>query len=134
MARDPQDRYKDAKELTDEISRFLSGGLVQAYEYRFGELLRRFIKKHRTFLVTAGISLMVLIAVSVYSYFQVVAQRNEAVRQRGIADEKRIEADEQRGIAEEQRDLAEEAPRPGGNRQGRSPTRTLFVQHRLGRA
>lgn len=102
MARNPEDRYPSAKELTAEIEKYLAGGLVSAYEYRFSELLKRFIKRHRTFLTTAAVAAIALLVLGVYSYFRVSRERDYAVTQEKIAVD-------ERGKAEKARDEAVEA-------------------------
>lgn len=85
MQKDPAKRYQTAKELTEEIHRFLSGGLVRAYEYGYGELVGRFVRKHKSFLITAGTGIVVLLAVCVLSYLQVVKEKQIALEQRDAA-------------------------------------------------
>lgn len=77
MQRKPENRYQNAKELVDEIEQYLSGGLVSAYEYRFSELVRRFIKRHQRVLATAAAGTLALIVLAVFSYVRVTQERNE---------------------------------------------------------
>jgi WD40 repeat protein/tRNA A-37 threonylcarbamoyl transferase component Bud32 len=109
MQKDPGKRYQTAKELTDEVHRFLSGGLVQAYDYGYRELVGRFVRKHKTFLVTAGSALLVLLAVCFLSYFQVVKEKRIALEQRNAATRAKLAAEEARKKEEAMRVLAEEA-------------------------
>ncbi|HET9157815.1 MAG TPA: WD40 repeat domain-containing serine/threonine protein kinase, partial [Myxococcaceae bacterium] len=51
---DPSERYKDAEELASELSAYLAGGRVAAYQYRGWELLRKFVSSHRA--LTAGVA------------------------------------------------------------------------------
>lgn len=107
MARRPEDRYASARELAEEIQRHLSGGLVSAYEYRFSELARRFVKRHRVFLSTAAAAAAALLALGVYSYIRVGGERDFALAQKGIADAERVRAEEARDLAEQARAAAE---------------------------
>jgi serine/threonine protein kinase/WD40 repeat protein len=77
MQRKPENRYQNAKELVDEIEQYLSGGLVSAYEYKFSELVRRFIKRHQRVLGTAAAGTLALITLAVFSYIRVTQERNE---------------------------------------------------------
>jgi serine/threonine protein kinase/WD40 repeat protein len=66
MARKREDRYQSAMELADEVQRYLSGGLVSAYQYRFAELVKRFYKRNRNIIhVTAGAAVAVLTAITI---------------------------------------------------------------------
>jgi WD40 repeat protein/serine/threonine protein kinase len=126
MQRKRENRYPSAKELADEISKYLAGGLVSAYDYRFSELFWRFVKKHRRVLTTAGIAAVLLVTLGVYSYVSVTQQRNLAVAARILADEQRTNAQRelyfanialtQRSIEEQQmaaaRQLLEQCPEP----------------------
>ncbi|NLF58304.1 MAG: protein kinase [Candidatus Hydrogenedens sp.] len=107
MARKSEDRYTSARELAEEIQRHLSGGLVSAYEYRFSELVRRFVKRHRVFLSTAAAAAAALLALGVYSYIRVSGERDYALAQKGIADTERVRAEEARDLAEQARAAAE---------------------------
>lgn len=64
--RDAAQRYQSAKELADDIQRYLSGALVSAYRYRFSEHLKRYIREHRAMLSAAAAALVILLAVGAY--------------------------------------------------------------------
>ncbi|MCC6486282.1 MAG: protein kinase [Candidatus Hydrogenedentes bacterium] len=84
MQKDARQRYQTAKELAEEVQRYLSGALVQAYRYRFSEHLKRFARQHRGVLTMAGIAIIVLLAVGVY-YNVHLYQAREAEREQRIA-------------------------------------------------
>ncbi|MCC6694817.1 MAG: protein kinase [Candidatus Hydrogenedentes bacterium] len=84
MQKDAKQRYQTAKELADEVQRYLSGALVQAYRYRFSEHLKRFARQHRGVLSMAGIAAVVLLAVGVY-YNVHLYQARAAEREQRIA-------------------------------------------------
>jgi WD40 repeat protein len=107
MARDPAARYQNAKDLAEEIQRFIAGGLVGAYQYSFGDLLKRFVKKHAKMIATIAAAVVALIAVGVYSYIRVTQERDFALEQERIAQEQRAIAVEQEKIAVTERDRAE---------------------------
>ncbi len=107
MAPKAEDRYPTAKELAAEIEKFLAGGLVSAYEYRFSELLKRFIKRHRTVLTTMAAAAVALLVLGVYSYVRVSQERDYAVEQEQIALEQKQEAEAARAKEEEARKTAE---------------------------
>jgi len=51
---EPSRRYRDAEELARELSAYLAGGRVRAYQYGAWELLRKFASGHRS--LTAGLA------------------------------------------------------------------------------
>jgi WD40 repeat protein/serine/threonine protein kinase len=79
MKRDRGHRYDSAKAIADEIDRFESGALVHTYEYRFGELFGRFVRKHKAIIATVAIATCIVILGGVASYLRVVHQKRLAV-------------------------------------------------------
>lgn len=57
-ARKPEDRYQDARELADEIDRYLAGERVLAYPDPIWMRVIRYGKKRRTLLAVATVSLL----------------------------------------------------------------------------
>jgi eukaryotic-like serine/threonine-protein kinase len=115
MALVPENRYQSAKELTDEIQNYLSGGMVDAYSYNLGELIKRFYKKHKKVLTTAAMFTVLLLGsgifytVNLYFARQAEAEaKDEAIRQKGIAVEQEQIAQEERENAESERDNAQQ--------------------------
>jgi WD40 repeat protein len=68
MARNPADRYPTAKEMADDLRRFQTGQLVGSHRYTTGELLRRWVRRHRP-LVGA---LAAILLVGAFALVQVV--------------------------------------------------------------
>jgi WD40 repeat protein len=81
MQADPTKRYQTAKQLADEVQRFLSGALVQAYEYRFTEHLKRFVSRNWPVLATAALGLVLLVGVAILSYVRVVREQQKTARE-----------------------------------------------------
>ena len=106
MQKEPAKRYPSAKELADDIDRFQSGRLVQAYEYRFSEHFRRFVKKHAAVLTTVAVALLALAALGVFSYMRVLHQREAAVTARNQAETERGKAVAAQNQAETEREKA----------------------------
>ncbi len=79
MAKQPDGRYPTVKELAEEIERFQSGRLVQTYEYKFSEHLRRFVGRHRAVMLTAAAAVVVLLAVSAFSYVRLLQENRRVV-------------------------------------------------------
>ena len=59
MARDPAERYPTASQLAEDLRRFQTGQLVGRHVYTLGELLRRWLRKHRTVVTVAAAMLVV---------------------------------------------------------------------------
>lgn len=93
MARKREDRYQSALDIRNELRNYIDGGLVGAYQYKLGELLRRWVKKHWKILSTAAAGIVAFSVLGVYSYFAVLEQRNEAQRQERIAATERDNAE-----------------------------------------
>jgi len=60
MARDPNDRYPTARELTEELKRFQTGRMVEAHAYSQAERVVRFARRHRGALVVTALATIVL--------------------------------------------------------------------------
>jgi tRNA A-37 threonylcarbamoyl transferase component Bud32/WD40 repeat protein len=63
LQRDPRKRYPSAAELASEVSRWLSGDRVVAYEYRSWELVQRFVRRNVASTVLAA---LVVVALAVF--------------------------------------------------------------------
>lgn len=86
MERKRQDRYQSAKELANEIQRFLAGGLVQAHEYRLVEHLRRLFRRHKAVVLTAVLALMILLVTAGIAYMNILQARDREREQRLAAE------------------------------------------------
>ncbi|MCC6697494.1 MAG: protein kinase [Candidatus Hydrogenedentes bacterium] len=95
MHRDAEKRYANGKEVADEINRFLSGALVGAYDYGFSEHLRRFVRRHMATLATAAACAAALLGFAVFSYFQIMHERNVAVEARNNEQTQRERAEKE---------------------------------------
>ena len=118
LAREPEDRYQNAKELAEQVQAYRDGRMVSVYRYSAMELLTRFVAKHRAAVTVSVLALLLLIAGGVYGYQRVVDERDsalaaerDALNQRTIAEQQAVEAERQKKIAE---DEAAEADRQEG--------------------
>jgi tRNA A-37 threonylcarbamoyl transferase component Bud32/WD40 repeat protein len=66
LGREPGERYPDAEALAKEISAYLAGGRVRAYQYGAWELLRKFASSHRALLTGVAIAAGALLATSIF--------------------------------------------------------------------
>lgn len=87
MAPDPAQRYRTAAELVADLERFQAGQLVGAHEYSLGQLVRRWVRKHRTVLVVSAVALVVVVAIGASSIVRILRAERvaDAERQRAVA-------------------------------------------------
>jgi serine/threonine protein kinase/Tfp pilus assembly protein PilF len=105
----PEDRYASARELGDDLARFLEDRPILA---RRPNLLARAVKwsrRHRLALASAAIVLLLAVVGLAVSTVLISRQRDEAEQRRAEADEQRVEAEHQRARADEQRREARQA-------------------------
>ena len=89
MARAPLSRYPTARELAEDLRRFLNGQIVGAYRYSLNELFRRFAGRHRGALIVGLASLTVIAALSVVGLRRLVAEWRRAETKQGEAEQAR---------------------------------------------
>ena len=89
LAKSPENRYRSAAELGEEIRRYLDDEPITARKQTTGESVRRFMRRHRaaTFsIITVTVVVLVgLIAISIFAY-RTEQARSEEQRQRQLAD------------------------------------------------
>jgi WD40 repeat protein len=78
MARNPRDRYPTAKELGEDLERFVAGQLVAAHEYTWFERAERWIARHRTALAVAAVCVVLLVVGAIVSVRRILAERDRA--------------------------------------------------------
>ncbi|MFN0250949.1 MAG: protein kinase domain-containing protein [Kofleriaceae bacterium] len=93
-APDPAVRYRTAAELAADLERFQAGQLVGAHEYSFGQLLRRWMRKHRGVLTASAIGLLVLVVFGAWSVVRIVRAERLAEMQHERAVVHRDDAEE----------------------------------------
>jgi len=98
MAPDPAVRYRTAAELAADLERFQAGQLVVAHEYSLGQLVRRWMRRHRAALTVTAIALVVLAGVGAVGVARII-------RAESVADTERARAIVHRGEAEELMDF-----------------------------
>ncbi|MEO8554651.1 MAG: hypothetical protein ABI678_31960, partial [Kofleriaceae bacterium] len=105
MARAKEDRFPSAQEMADELRRFQTGQLVQSHRYTAGELVRRWLRRHRAPVAVGGVAIATLAIVGAASIAKIVAETHRADRE---AETARSRAD--RGTLERARVLLERDP------------------------
>jgi tRNA A-37 threonylcarbamoyl transferase component Bud32/WD40 repeat protein len=86
MQRDPAARYRSARELADDLRRYVTGQLVAVYEYGPLERLARWIARNKAPVVVAGVATLILAVVGVIAIRRIIAERDEARAQRKAAE------------------------------------------------
>ena len=86
MARDPKDRYADAKDLADELRRFAAGKLVASHTYSLWRLIKRWVRRHAITVGVAAFGIVVLSIVGVFAIRRVLQERDAAYEARIDAD------------------------------------------------
>jgi len=108
MRKSPSERYASAKELADEVTRFQSGALVDAYVYSTADLMTRFLQRYRSAIYVAAAAIVLGALVTGVYVYQITHARNVAIEQQRIANEERDHAREAEAEAQRQRQAVEE--------------------------
>ncbi|MEE9311666.1 MAG: protein kinase, partial [Planctomycetota bacterium] len=109
MARDKVHRLGTAIELASEVKAFRDGRTLGSYSYSSREMLVRYFKQNRTTVGVSSLCFLLLIAAGVYSYGQIVKEKDEATSAHHLAEQKQAEAETALGVAEEERSKKEQA-------------------------
>lgn len=86
MAREPEARYPSALELAEDLRRFQTGRLVRAHAYSAGELVRRFVRRHRAEVVLAAVLSAAVVAAVAIGFVAVRHQARVAEAERDRAE------------------------------------------------
>jgi len=78
MATAAEDRYPSARELADDLRRFMTGKLVSAHAYSRRTLLARWVRKHRAAVVVGATLVALIVAGTIVGFVGVTAQRDRA--------------------------------------------------------
>nr|HEX4313791.1 serine/threonine-protein kinase [Kofleriaceae bacterium] len=93
MARELGRRYETAKALAEDLRLYLDGKLVAAHAYSPGELLRRWVTRHRGAVAVGAVAAVALAGVGVASYARVVAEKARADVERDAAQVAQADAE-----------------------------------------
>jgi len=100
MARNVDARYITASELAQDLKRFETGQLVGAHRYTIGELLRRWLRRHRVAVSIASAALIALIVLGVFFVRRNLEETRRADAERDKANAGRVNLLEERGRIE----------------------------------
>ncbi len=92
MAREPAARYRSARELAEDLRRYVTGQLVAVYQYGWRERAWRWLRRNRAPVAVAAVAAAVLAVVATVAIQRVVAERDEARAARRIAEVRQGEA------------------------------------------
>jgi len=81
MAVAPGNRYPSAKELAEDLRKFLAGQLVGAHRYSLGQRIRRWLARYRAVATVSTIALIVLIGFALFSVRRITSERDLAIAQ-----------------------------------------------------
>jgi WD40 repeat protein len=100
MARDPAARYATARELAEDLGAFQTGRIVSAHAYSTAELVRRWIRRHRTLAIATAV--FVLLAAGGAGAFlaREALLRRAAERARDVAERNELALLEEEGREE----------------------------------
>jgi tetratricopeptide (TPR) repeat protein len=93
MASNPADRYPDAGALADDLRGFLAGKLVAAHSYTRWQLVKRWVSRHRAWVVAGTVLVIGLAVIGGISFSRVRAERDTAALQRDTATVERSSAE-----------------------------------------
>jgi WD40 repeat protein/serine/threonine protein kinase len=99
MSRDEEKRYPSAKELADDLKKYLSGQLVGAHQYSLSEQLKLWVQRNQKAFWVGCIATLTLILGGSVSVWKIMEARD-------TAEEQRSEAQKQRSLAQENEQLA----------------------------
>jgi len=101
MARNAKDRYPTARELADDLKNFQTGNLVNAHAYSAWQLIRRWIRRHRTAVAVASVAVVLLTALGLVSVRRIIREQAATEHERARAENQRELAERSRGAAED---------------------------------
>ncbi len=89
MAIDPAARYPTARELRDELRRFLDGQLLKAHDYSTWQRVRRFVGAHRAAVLSSVLLFLGLGITGAVSVNRIARERRDAESARRDAEARR---------------------------------------------
>jgi len=93
MAHEASARYPSAKELADDLKKFQTGQLVGAHQYSTWQLIRRWVRRHRTPVAVGAVAMVLLSVLGIVSIDRILDERARTEEQRVEALANRAEAE-----------------------------------------
>ncbi|HEY4182210.1 MAG TPA: serine/threonine-protein kinase [Kofleriaceae bacterium] len=94
LAFDLGQRYADAKQIAEDLTRFTKGQLVAAHHYTPRERIAKFIRQHRAEVLTSLGALVLLLVLGTLAVVRIVRERNRADHAAIIARKAQHEAED----------------------------------------
>ncbi|HEU0031029.1 MAG TPA: serine/threonine-protein kinase [Kofleriaceae bacterium] len=97
LAHDPRQRYQNARELAEDLQRFLTGQLVASHRYTRRERIVRFVRKNRVPVAITALATLALLVGGTIAVTKIIRERDRAdtearrARQEQLAAEDRTE-------------------------------------------
>lgn len=92
LEKEPQNRYASARELEEDLGRFLDGEPILARRTHWSYRAVKRMRRHRAATAAVGVAVLALVAVAAqWSCGRIEARREAAVAQRFLADVERLE-------------------------------------------
>ncbi len=104
LAKNPDERYATAKEVAEDLQRFLDDQPIRAKRPTLLQRARKFARRHRSLVTTVAVSSALLIIGLLVTVAIAYYQTKEALDQTGLAKEKEAK---ERANAERERDVAQ---------------------------
>ena len=70
IAKQPEDRYGSAEELSEDVGRFIDGAPVIAREPSLGYMVRKLARRHKAVFVSGGVSLVLIVGALLAALWQ----------------------------------------------------------------
>ncbi|MCC6143635.1 MAG: protein kinase [Candidatus Hydrogenedentes bacterium] len=86
MAKNPTARFPSVLALAEEIERFQAGALLRSYRYNAKEYFLRWLKRNTAPVAVGAAAALALLLLTMYSYIQIVQQKNHAELARAEAE------------------------------------------------
>ena len=104
LSMDAHTRYQHARELSDDLQRFLTGQLVASHHYTPRAKLARFIRKNRVPVFAVTAAAVALIVIGTVAVVRVINERDRADDEARIAQEQKLVAETETRKAQDRLD------------------------------
>lgn len=103
MAREKKDRIRSALELASEVKAFRDGRTLGSYQYSASEMVRRFVRQHRTAVGLGVLGFLLLVAATIFFMQRITEERDRAMQAHEDAARKQAVAEDALHLAREER-------------------------------
>ncbi|MEZ5992977.1 MAG: protein kinase [Planctomycetota bacterium] len=109
MAREKPDRVGSALELASEVKAFRDGRTLGSYQYSVTEMVRRYVRQHRTTVGIGVLGFLLLVAGTIFFLQSIRVERDLAMQAKQDADRKAAVASDALIVASNERAAREKA-------------------------